>query len=665
MDNFKIEKFVTESHSEELDFIFDQDSEGFDDAIFEENRDLAYDLKTYFRLFRKKFSLLMREKMQKSFTNILYLTLDCPPYTPNSTREDSPLEYITEMRKQYPDKDIRVLVPIINLDEDFRSSRKLTLEIENKTRVLEKTSISFDFYLQNKTYNAILYKFPKLESNIQVYGIYSPAFSYCKNPVEISRLQFLAPFIKSARMVTKKLSTLGFAVDIVHCENIPYYLGAEFEAKFPSRIKVLQAIKDFTQIDVAKPEAFWAVINLADKKAMKRICRDNLIKKYVASLFNLHNTQRFYKMKDCLKFIYKNYYKFRKYIDKGEDIDENIIFNRLNARILQIFPQIAYGEDIYFNPMFYTLKKCNFWTVTSKSYYKEIFENPKLSGKMFKQLEKTKEKSGYTSYGCSLNKYPKENTRKIYQNFNLENFRDLRVKNKTAILKEFSLDRIKTNFVDPTLFDDENIKIVGSLDSFYDAPLLFANLGLEVYANGVDIVFNTILKLFELHKNIQIIISIKDGSKNNFVKNWIDFLLQNKYFNGRWVFIDGKINPEKFLAASDMILLPRRANLSNPDHYIAMNYGCIPIVSRNGILNDTVIDIFDDITKGCGFKTKVGLLTEEDNNELFITPVMKALNLYQNNPSSWNLLIKNCLTNDSSWNFKILEKYNEIYQELL
>ena len=49
-----------------------------------------------------------------------------------------------------------------------------------------------------------------------------------------------------------------------------------------------QTIKDFTQIDIAKPEAFWAAINLADKSAMSKICKDNVIKKCVASLFNLH-----------------------------------------------------------------------------------------------------------------------------------------------------------------------------------------------------------------------------------------------------------------------------------------------------------------------------------------------------------------------------------------
>ena len=668
MENFN-NKFETASHSGEsffgeLDYIFEKSSEDIGDVVWE-NKDLLYELKTYFRLARKKFSSVVREKMHKNFNNIVYLTLDCPGITPNSLRGDDPREYITQMRKQYPDNDIRVLVPIINIDEEFRLSKKLTVEVDSKLRVLEKTSIKFEFYLQNRVQEAVVYKYPKNNANVEIYGIYSPSFSHCKDSMEISRLQHLAPFIKSARIAIKKLSKEGFAPDLVHCENIPFYLGGEFESKFPYQIKVVQTIKDFTQIDVAKQEAFWAIINLADKKGMKKICNDNLIKKYVASLFNLHNTKRFYQMKDCLRFIYKNYYKFRKFIDKCEDIDENIIFNRLNARVLQLFPHLAYEEELYFHPMIYTLKKADYWVTTSETYYNEIYENPALSGKMFKYLEKSKNKSGYISFGLDVSKYPLEETRSIYQCFNTENFRELRAKNKTAILKEFSIDRIKTNFVDPTLFKSKDAKIVGNLDSFYDAPILFANPTNEIFAHGVDILFNTILKLFELHKNIQVIICIKDGLKNSFVKNWVDFLGQNKYLNGKWLFIDGEINLPKFLSSADMILLPRRANMTTPEHYLAMHYGCVPIVSKSGILNDTVADVFDDINLGCGFKTKTGLLVEEDSNEIFMVPMMKALGIYQNNPSSWNLLIKNCLNKSCAWSFEILEGYNKIYKELL
>lgn len=653
MNRFSNDNFETESHSEELDFIF-QDQEDFDEAIFE-NRNLSRDLKTYFRLFRKKFNSAMRDKMQKNFTNIIYLTLDCPPYTPTDGRGDSPQEFIEEMRKQYPDKDIRVLIPVYNLNEEgTRARKKLCVD----SLELERTSIGFEFFLQNRMNEAVLYRFPKNNEHVQVYGIYSPSFSFCKDIQEISRLQHLAPFIKAARICIRKLGAEKFKPDIVHSENIPFYLGREFETKLPYTIKVFQVIKDFTQVDIIKTEAFWAAINLADKTAMKKICRDNVIKKCVASLFNLHNTKCFYQMKECLSYIYQNYYKFRKYVDKGEDIDENILFNKLNARILQIFPQMANDDNIFFNPMMESLKRADFWAVPSKTYYKEIFENPELSGKMFKRILKTKEKSSYISFGCNI---PQA---RIYQDFDTKNFREMRGKNKTTLLKELSLETIKTNFTDPTLFKSPEVKILGNLDTFYESPLFFANSNTEVFANGVDILFNTILKLFELHKNIQVIICIKDGLKVKFIKSWLDFLSENKYLNGRWIFIDGEINEAKFFAGSDMILLPRRANMSNNEHFLAMHYGCVPIAARSGILNDTIADIFDDITNGCGFKTKTSLLCERDSNEIFLAPVMKALNLYQNNPSSWNLLIKNCMNYDSGWKFKILEKYNRIYNEL-
>ena len=655
MNRFSSETFETSSHSEELDFIFDGEHNDIDEIVFN-NRDFKQNIKTYIRLIRKKTGFFIRKKCKKDFTNILFLTLDCPPYTINSVRDDSPLEYIDKMRQQYPDKDIRVLIPIFNLNEEKAKPAK---RIHLRSFELERTSVSFEFFTRNRTFEAVLYKFPKNDKNVQVYGLYSPSFSFCRDIQEISRLQNLVSFIKAARICIKKLSSEKFRPDIVHSENIPFYLGAEFEAGLPSQVKVLQVIKDFTQINLVKTEAFWAAINLANKSGMKKICRDNVIKKCIASLFNLHNTKRFYQMKECLNFIYKNFYKFRKFIDKGEDIDENIIFNRLNTRILQLFPQLAYEDEQYFNPMMYTLKRADFWAVPSKTYYDEIFANPLLSGKMFNRIEKTKDKSTWLSFGTEIKE------EKIYQEFNTEDFREKRVKNKTMLLKELSIESVKTNFTDPSLFNNKEVKIIGNLDTFYDSPLFFVNMGTEIFANGVDIMFNTILKLFELHKNIQAIICIKDGLKVKFIKSWVDFLSSNKYLNGRWIFIDGEVNEGKFLAGSDIILLPRRANTTNVIHFHAMHYGCVPIASRSGILNDTISDIFDDITYGCGFKTKKSLLCKDDPNELFLSPVLKALNLYQNNPSSWNLLVKNCINYDSGWKFKTMEKYNRIYNELM
>ena len=139
---------------------------------------------------------------------------------------------------------------------------------------------------------------------------------------------------------------------------------------------------------------------------------------------------------------------------------------------------------------------------------------------------------------------------------------------------------------------------------------------------------------------------------------------KNSAFNGRWLFIDGNINLAQFFASADMTFLPQRENVTTTEHYMAMKYGCVPIAARSGIYNDTIADIFDDITYGCGFKTKTTLYTNDNVNEIFLAAVIKALNLYTKNPASWNLLIKNAMNYDSGWNFKIIEKYNEIYENL-
>lgn len=651
------------SNEKELDDMFGESSFDLDDN-YSENRNLAKDFKTFARFVRRKIKSYVRGKVKENFTKILYITLDCPPCTTNSARMDTPLEFITEMRKQYPYNDIRVLIPVIGLKENMRPTKKIVIEKKGEEYVLEKTSLHFNFFLQNKIQEVIIYKYPKNVFNVDVYGVYCESFSGAESISEISGIEKLAPFMKAVRIAVRKFKKLGFVPDIVHAENIPYYLGGEFEIQLPGGPKILQIVKDFTQIDMIKPEAFWAGINLADEAGMSKICRDSKIKKCLARLFNLKETKRFTRMRECLEFIYANYTNFRKYVSQGEDLEENVIFNRLNARMNELFPQLS-GEGLYYNQMVYTIKKADFWAVNSKTYYKEIFDNPKITGKIAPVLAERKENSSYVSYGFNFYENKREEENSVYQSFSEENFRVQRSKNKSVLLKEFSSDRIKTNFIDSTLFKTENPVILGNLDSFYEGPLLFYCSSNEIFANGTDILFNSVLKLFELHKNIRIIICIKDGLSNNFIKSWVEFLSENKYFNGRWVFIDGEINQSKFLAGTDMILVPRRINMTSPEHFLAMYYGCVPIVARSGILNDTVVDIFDDITLGCGFKTKNSLLSEDDNPEIFLAPLIKALNLYQNNPSSWKLLIKNCMKHNSGWSFKILEKYNKIYQELL
>ena len=111
-----MENFETETHTKEQDLIFEQPSTEAVQQV--ENVDMFHDFKTQFRFLRKNLSSLLRKRLKKDFKQVLIITVQKPP-----------IDYILAFRKQYPDKDIKVLIPIKN--------------IEN----LEKTNISFDFFL--------------------------------------------------------------------------------------------------------------------------------------------------------------------------------------------------------------------------------------------------------------------------------------------------------------------------------------------------------------------------------------------------------------------------------------------------------------------------------------------------------------------------------------
>lgn len=614
------DSFGTETHARELDIIY-----GIQPAKFSEEYSASCKSFNHFniewRFIRKQVSSLFRKTQKNNdFKTILYLTFDIPP-----------LDFISAFRQQYPDKDIKVLIPVDNTDD------------------AEKLVFDFEYYLQNRTNNASLYKMKPNSLNIDVYGLYSEAFS----GFDRSKLQYLAPFVKAARIAAQKLKP-----KIIHANNIPFFLGVELGNKSHYPIKVLQIINDFSKFEAEKEEAFWAAVNLADSKGMKKLCSDKIIKKCIASLFNLHNTKRFCQMRECLDFIYQNYYKLRKYPEKCDDIDENILFNRLNARVLKLFPKMAYENDLYYNTLFYTLKRADFWAVPSKTYYNNILTKPELSGKMFDRICKTKNKSSYVSFGCEIP------ASAIYRPFTQDDFRESRFRNKKYLTREFSKDRIRTRFIDPKFFKSDEYTLRGYLDTFFDAPLIFCKLSTNIFADGTDIALTSIIKLLEEFKNVQVIINIPNGLENNQITNWVEYLEQKIGCAGKWLFIDGEINLAQFYASSDLSFFCARNNITSNEHFTAMKYGCVPVALRNGIYNDTISDIFDDMTLGCGLKTKTSINTEEDISESFNAVVTKALNLYTNNPASWKLLIKNAMNYNAGWTFDKIEKFNRIYSAL-
>ena len=592
--------------------------------FFEEtasDADILKDIKASFRLLKQKLNKIKRKILHNSFTKILIIT-----------SRDIPFDYIQTLKKQYPDKDFSVLTPLIG-------------EIPNGSKNL----FEYEFFLQNKNNYSTLYKLPKNTHNISVYSIYSETFSKDIEKYNFLNLKQICPFLKSARFFVEKIKP-----NIVHVIDLPYFLGVDFEKKYKKNYKVLEQITDFSKYDNFEP--FWTALNIINKEGMKKLCRDKIIQKCVATLFNLHNTKNFYQMHDCLEFIYENYLKFRSSIDRDEEVDENILFKRLNARTLKLFPQLKIKDCDLSNIMHKSLKKCNFWIVLSKTYYDAIFEDKTIAGCLYQEITDTKTKSDFVSFGTDFTEGS------IHETFTEENFREKRVENKKYLLKELSEGRILTKFTDESLFTNEDYKIYGYLDAFYDAPLIFCCFKSDVKSEGIDIAFSSILKLFEQRKNIRVIFNIPDGMKNDYIKKFVNFCKSTPAINGRWIFIDGYINLSQFYASSDIALFPYRNPISSNLPLLAINFGCVPITSGVGILNDIITNIFDDMTEGCGFKISESL-NSENADDIYLKTLSKGLNFYSQN-TSWNIIVKNCLTYNTKWNFQTIEKYNKIYEEI-
>ena len=96
--------------------------------------------------------------------------------------------------------------------------------------------------------------------------------------------------------------------------------------------------------------------------------------------------------------------------------------------------------------------------------------------------------------------------------------------------------------------------------------------------------------------------------------------------------------------------------------YDSLCYGCIPIIGNDGFSGADVSDIFEDMNNGCVFKADKISENSEDNYEPLL---LKALEFYTNNSASWNLIIKNAMDFESGWDFASIEKYNNLYEELI
>jgi starch synthase len=110
----------------------------------------------------------------------------------------------------------------------------------------------------------------------------------------------------------------------------------------------------------------------------------------------------------------------------------------------------------------------------------------------------------------------------------------------------------------------------------------------------------------------------------------------------------------KVEAGSDMFLMPSRYEPSGLNQMYSLKYGTVPIVRATGGLDDTIEQWDPRTGKGTGFKFL------EYSGEQLLSTVRLALQAFQDQ-SSWQILIRNGMSKDFSWNASARE-YVRVYE---
>ena len=112
----------------------------------------------------------------------------------------------------------------------------------------------------------------------------------------------------------------------------------------------------------------------------------------------------------------------------------------------------------------------------------------------------------------------------------------------------------------------------------------------------------------------------------------------------------------KIEAGADMFLMPSRYEPCGLNQIYSLKYGTVPIVRATGGLDDT-IEPWDARTgKGTGFKFT------EYTGEALLLAVKAALQAYRDQ-TSWQVLMKNGMGKDFSWNASARE-YGKVYERV-
>ncbi len=111
-------------------------------------------------------------------------------------------------------------------------------------------------------------------------------------------------------------------------------------------------------------------------------------------------------------------------------------------------------------------------------------------------------------------------------------------------------------------------------------------------------------------------------------------------------------------AGSDIFLMPSQYEPCGLNQMYSMAYGTVPVVRHTGGLADTVID-----AASAGDRPATGFSFVPMRAEYLEQALARAVNLWADDPASWNRIVRNGMSADWSWSASA-KKYCELYGQI-
>ena len=229
--------------------------------------------------------------------------------------------------------------------------------------------------------------------------------------------------------------------------------------------------------------------------------------------------------------------------------------------------------------------------------------------------------------GIDYEEFNPDTDKYICQNYNAQNYREEKLKNKRELQKQLGLEQ------------DDNKLMIGMVTRLSEQK-------------GLDLVAYIMDELCQ--DNVQIVVLGTGEERFENMLRHFDWKYGNKV--SAQIYYSEEMS-HKVYAASDVFLMPSLFEPCGLSQLMALRYGTVPVVRETGGLIDTVQPYNEFEGTGTGFSFS------NYNAHEMLDRVRYAQTIFQDKKRDWNKIVERAMNADFSWKASA-KKYEEMYDWL-